>query len=194
MCVFLCFGLQNCPTIQTKPIQNLKVSTVGIAKLLRELELFKAPGPDGIQNTVLKSCADNIAPILCMIFQRSLDTGRLPPDWLEANITAVFRKGDCHKAENYRPISLTSVPCKILEHIICHHIFCHLETHNFLTNLKLNHSFCTGYSCKAQLTTTVNDFVTSSETTQVDVAVLDFSEAFVVPHGKLLHKTPAVWH
>ena len=129
-----------------------------------------------------------------MIFQRSLDTGRLPPDWLEANITALFRKGDCHKAENYRPISLTSVPCKILEHIICHHIFCHLETHNFLTNLKLNHSFCTGYSCKAQLTTTVNDFVTSSETTQVDVAVLDFSEAFVVPHGKLLHKTPAVWH
>ena len=64
MCVFLCFGLQNCPTIQTKPIQNLKVSTVGIATLLRELELFKAPGPDDFSNIVLKSCTDKIASSL----------------------------------------------------------------------------------------------------------------------------------
>ena len=194
MCVFLCFGLQNCPTIQTKPIQNLKVSTVGIAKLLRELELFKAPGPDGIQNTVLKSCADNIAPILCMIFQRSLDTGRLPADWLEVDILAAFKRGDRHDAENYRPISLTPVPSKILEHTICRHIFSHRKTHTILTNL--NHSFRSGYSCETQLVTTVNDFLTSfGNNRQVDVAVLDFSKAFyMVPHRKSPTQTPAVWH
>ena len=125
-----------------------------------------------------------------MIFQRSLDTGRLPlpADWLKANISVTFKKRDRHEAEHYRPISLTSVPCKILEHIICRHIFTHLESNKILTSL--NHGFRSGYSCETQLLTTANDLVTSFDNNkQVDVAVLDFSKAFdTVPHGKLLHK------
>lgn len=51
----------------------------------------------------------------------------LPPDWLQANISCGFKKGNRHALENYHPISLTSVPCKILEHTIYHHIISHYK-------------------------------------------------------------------
>ena len=79
--------------------------------------------------------------------------------------------------ENYRPVSLTSVPCKLLEHIICRHLMKHLETNKILTNL--NHGFRSGYSCESQLLTTINDFLKEHDKGhQVDVAILDFSKDF----------------
>ena len=114
--------------------------------------------------------------------------GELPKDWRDANISSIFKKGDKHLPENYRPVSLTSVTCKILEHIICRHLLNHLEQNHILTNL--NHGFRTGYSCETQLVTTLNDFLQEHDKGhQVDVAILDFSKAFdTVPHDKLLHK------
>jgi hypothetical protein len=58
----------------------------------------------------------------------SFDTGELPKDWRDANISSIFKKGDKHLPENYRPVSLTSVTCKILEHIICRHLLKYLGT------------------------------------------------------------------
>ncbi|KAK7096441.1 hypothetical protein V1264_005737 [Littorina saxatilis] len=97
-------------------------------------------------------------------------------------------KGDRHCPANYRPISLTSVPCKVLEHIISRHILSHLETNNILTNL--NHGFRSGYSTETQLLTTTEDLLSSYDRgRQVDMAILDFSKAFdTVPHDRLLHK------
>jgi hypothetical protein len=104
------------------------------------------------------------------------------------NISSIFKKGDKHLPENYRPVSLTSVTCKILEHIICRHLLKHLEKNKILTNL--NHGFRTGYSCETQLITTINDFLQEHDKgQQVDIAILDFSKAFdTVPHDKFLHK------
>jgi hypothetical protein len=51
-------------------------------------------------------------------WQVSIDTGDLPKDWRDANISSIFKKGDKHLPETYRPVSLTSVPCKLLEHIM----------------------------------------------------------------------------
>lgn len=73
------------------------------------------------------------------MYQVSVDSGSLPSGWVNANITPVFKKGDVHQAENYRPVSLTSVSCKLLEHVICKHLLNHLERNNILTNL--NHGF-----------------------------------------------------
>jgi hypothetical protein len=116
-----------------------------------------------------------------------LDTGELPIDWRDANISSIFKKGDKHLPENYRPVSLTSVTCKILEHIICRHLLKHLEKNKILRNL--NHGFRSGYSCASQLITTINDFLQEHDKGQVDIAILDFSKAFdIVPHDKLLHK------
>ena len=93
------------------------------------------------------------------IFQKSIDCGELPDDWLNANVAPVYKKGDVHKSENYRPVSLTSVTCKLLEHIICKHILALLEKYNILTSL--NHGFRSGYSCETQLIVTLNDLLQS---------------------------------
>jgi hypothetical protein len=100
----------------------------------------------------------------------------------------VYKKGDKHAAENYRPVSLTSAPGKLLEHIIWKHIVKHLERHRILTSL--NHGFRSGYSCETQLLVTLHDFMKAYDAgLQTDVAILDFSKAFdTVPHKKLLLK------
>ena len=88
-----------------------------------------------------------------------------------------IKKGDVHLAENYRPVSLTSVSCKLLEHVICKHLLNHLERNNILTNL--NHGFRSGYSCETQLLVTLNELLHFNDKgLQTDVAVLDFSKAF----------------
>ena len=168
--------------------EPLRINQDGVEKLLRNLNASKAAGPDNLPSKVLKNCARQVAPILTIIFRQSIKTGVLPSDWLSANVTAVYKKGDKHKAENYRPVSLTSVSCKILEHVISRHLHDHFDKHNILTDR--NHGFRTGHSCKTQLLTTTHDFFTAlEEGKQVDVAVLDLSKAFdTVPHEKLLMK------
>ena len=168
--------------------EPLRIDQNGLEKLLRNLNASKAAGPDNLPSQVLKHCASHVAPILTIIFRHSIKTGVLPADWLSANVAAVYKKGDKHKAENYRPVSLTSVSCKILEHVVSRHLRDHFDKHNILTDR--NHGFRTGHSCESQLLTTTHDFFTAlEEGRQVDVAVLDLSKAFdTVPHNKLLFK------
>ena len=136
----------------------------------------------------MKSCAEELAPVISHIFQLSLETGSLPTDWRNANISPIFKKGDKHTAANYRPISLTCVGCKLLEHITCRHVLKHLERNKILTPLQ--HGFCSGHSCESQLIITMHDIIKSFDIKkQVDLEILDFSKAFdTVPHHKLLHK------
>ena len=133
----------------TNHIRPIHVDTHGVAKLLHQLNPNKASGPDNIPNWLLKNLADDIALILIIIFQTSLDTGHLPQDWLRANISCAYKKGDPHTPSHYLPISLTSVCCKLLEHIVCRQIMSHLEQQKILTNL--NHGFRSGFSTETQL-------------------------------------------
>ena len=169
-------------------VNDIKIDENEVEKLLEKIQPHKASGPDEIPNIVLKMCSKSLAPGITALFQKSLDTGELPKDWTDANITPVFKKGDKHAAENYRPVSLTSVLSKVLEHIVCHHLHAHFEKNNILTDV--NHGFRKGFSCETQLTITVDDLARNSdEGSQTDVAILDFSKAFdTVPHNKLLHK------
>ncbi|KAK3088908.1 hypothetical protein FSP39_025302 [Pinctada imbricata] len=130
----------------TKKVKNsmnhIKIREEGVRKLLENINPSKATGPDNIPNRVLKQCAKQLAPALTCIYQRSLDSGELPKDWLSANISCIYKKGDKHAPENYRPVSLTSVPCKLLEHIICKNMMKHLEQNKVLTTL--NHGIRSG--------------------------------------------------
>ena len=85
----------------------------GVMKLLQELKVNKAPGPDLIPNRVLKECYIELSPILTGLYRKSLKDGHLPRDWLSANVIGIFKKGNKQDASNYRPISLTCVTCKI---------------------------------------------------------------------------------
>jgi len=179
------------PTVKhgpIKPLAGIKITSAGVKKLLIKINPCKAMGPDRIPNLVLKTCAESIAPAMTLMFQHSVDTGTLPEDWLNANVAPIYKKGDRHQPENYRPVSLTSVSGKLLEHIICSQLMKHLDSHSILTSL--NHGFRAGYSCETQLIVTMNDLVKSFEKgKQTDMAILDFSKAFdTVPHSKLLHK------
>ena len=181
------------PDLSNKKIpsmRNIIIESKGVEKLLSNLKTSKAVGPDIIPNIVLKTCASELSVGLGSIFQYSLDTGTLPMDWRDANISPVFKKGDRHQAENYRPVSLTSISCKLLEHILCSHILKHFEQYNVLT--QLNRGFRSGYSTEPQLLVTLQDLFKSFDQNiqvHVDVAILHFSKAFdTVPHDKLLHK------
>ena len=179
------------PTRVKEHIPPLTINKKGVTKLLQNIKISKAAGPDGLPNRVLQECASEISPALTAIFQKSVDSGELPRDWRNANIAPVFKKGDKHLPENYRPVSLTCVASKLLEHIICRHLLDHLDKHNVLTSL--NHGFRAGYSCETQLVVTAHDLLKSLDSnTQSDVLVLDFSKAFdTVPHRKLLSKLEA---
>lgn len=82
------------------------------------------------------------------IFRQSLETGLFPMDWQTTNIASVFKKKDGNKAKNYRPVSLTSVTCNLLEHIIYRHLLTHFEKHHILTSRK--YGFRPGYSSETQ--------------------------------------------
>ena len=146
---------------------------------------------DELPNQALHECATEISPAITAIFQKSVDTGELTEDWRDANIAPVFKKGDRHVPENYRPVSLTSVLSKKLEHIICHHMLNHLDENKVLTSL--NHGFRSVYYCETQLVVTTHDLLNFYDLNkQVDTVILDFSKAFdTVPHRKLLHKLEA---
>ena len=106
---------------------DLHITVEGVEKQLRNSVSSKASGPDQIPNMHLKTTAEQTAPILTLIFNQSLQTGELPSDWLSANVSPIFKKGDKHTAANYRPVSLTCVCCKLLEHCIVRHIRDHLD-------------------------------------------------------------------
>ena len=107
-----------------------------VVKLLKDLNPHKAAGPDQIKPLVLQRLRDVIAPILQVIFQRSLDTGRVPKDWSTVFVCPLFKKGDTSLASNYRPISLTSILCKVLEHIVATNVVSHMDKHNLLYDLQ----------------------------------------------------------
>ena len=169
-------------------ISGLTITVNGVTKLLSNVKPNKATGPDNLPCRLLKEASNEIAPILTDIYNSSLSSGTLPSDWKKARVAPVFKKGNTNDAANYRPISLTCVCSKLMEHIICHHVRGHLDHHSILS--KVQHGFRTGHSCVSQLLNTVQDLMVAYDKhKQIDVAVLDFSKAFdVVPHQRLLGK------
>ena len=132
--------------------------------------------------------ATEIAPILTDIFQTSIREGKLPKLWREANVCCIFKKGDKSDPKNYRPISLTCVTCKILEHIIHSHIMKHPVDHVILVDSQ--HGFWAKRSTETQLLATVHDIAYALQcNNSVSLAILHFAKAFdKVPHQRLLSK------
>ena len=189
--VFTKEDLTNIPHMGESDIQAMApidINSNGILKLLKELNVEKACGPDLIPIRVMKYAAEEISPILEVIFTQSLNTGVLPNDWLTANITPIFKKGKKSDPSNYRPVSLTSVCCKIMEHILYSQIMDHLD--NNLILVKFQHGFRSQHSCESQLISTINDLAKNMDkNSQTDLFILDFQKAFdTVPHERLLDK------
>ena len=149
---------------------------------------IKASGPDNISGRILKDLQNFTAPILTIIFRKSLQTGCIPSDWKHANVAPAYKKGEKYNAVNYRPISLTCISCKIMEHVITKHILNHLEINSLIYDLQ--HGFRHSRSCETQLLSFVQELAANSDKNiQTDLIIMDFAKAFdKVPHQRLLYK------
>ena len=161
-------------------MDNIVVSKDGVIKLLKGLNPSKALGPDELHPRVLKELATELGPVFSHLFQQSIDTGEIPKEWSLANICPLFKKSDRSLACNYRPVSLTCVLCKLLEHIVCSNIMAHLDGYKLLSDRQ--HAFRKRHSCETQLTTVINDWAKILDNRgQVDTVILDFEKAFDNP-------------
>ena len=189
--VFTNEDVSNIPTLSTNPIpsiSSIRVHVDDVYQLLSNIQQHKASGPDNLPARFLREVAYEISPVLSVIFQASLDQGVLPSIWKTAKVVPIHKKGIKSDPCNYRPVSLTCICCKILEHIVYSSISDHLASFNILCNEQ--HGFCNKRSCETQLITTVNDFAKClNQKGQCDVLLLDFSKAFdKVPHSRLYYK------
>ena len=169
-------------------MENINITEKGVLQLLESLKVHKASGPDKISARVLKQLAPVISSILTTIYKRSYETGEIPQDWRSADVTPVYKKGKKSDPANYRPISLTSIPCKLLEHIITSAVMKHGKRNDILYDLQ--HGFRDKRSCESQLLGFIDDVVNATHNgQQSDVVVMDFSKAFdKVSHHLLVDK------
>ena len=159
-----------------------------IAKKLKELNPGKSKGPDNIHPRVLKELHTQLAKPFKKLFQKCLQTGEIPADWRKAHVTAIHKKGDKHDPSNYRPVSLTSVPCKVMEYFVREAIVSHMERNRLFTEHQFG--FRSQRSTSLQLLLALEEWTRKlDEGLVVDACYIDVKKAFdTVPHQRLLKK------
>lgn len=184
-----------------EPIDQIKVKVPppvvverGLAALVGGLDIRKSAGPDNISAYTLKEFAKNVTPFLpCLtkVLNKSIKTGKVPQDWKMAFICPVFKSGQRDEPGNYRPISLTSITSKLLEHIISVSMWQHINENSILTEAQ--HGFRQNFSTTTQLLH-VSHIATKAlnENKDYHIVSFDFAKAFdKVPHNLLVHKLRA---
>ena len=175
-------------TDATLSLTDITLTKVGIVNLIKKLNPHKSPGPDHISPKLLLLIPEEISDYLILIFNKCTQLHDIPKPWKSANITPVHKKGNKSDPTNYRPISLTSILCKMFEHIITSKLASFLEQNNLFNNDQFG--FRKNRSCELQLLRVIQDLsLILDNKEEADLVFLDFSKAFdKVPHALLLHK------
>ena len=169
-------------------IGSVQVTVGEIEARLQFTDENSAMGPDNIHPKVLKMCATQLSYPLHMIFTLSLEDGVIPTAWKKSLVVPIFKKGSRYDPLNYRPVSITSVPCKILEKIIVENMQKYLDSNAILSHHQFG--FRQGRSTMEQLLVVYEHVAACVDKGGViDVILLDYSKAFdVVCHQILLKK------
>ena len=114
---------------KSEHLRQLFVIPEMIAQKIKKMKDNKSPG---IPPKLLNEIVEQISTPLAKLFNFSLEERIVPSEWKEANITPLFKKGSRNKPENYRPVSLTSVVCKLLETLIRDHMVEFLAKHKLI--------------------------------------------------------------
>ena len=169
-------------------IGDISFSFEDVQKVLEQIKIDNSPGPDQIHPKLLKSLASDpkFVDYVYKLFICCAESRQIPSDWKLANVIALHKKGPRNRAENYRPVSLTSILCKLYEKLVKTHIFNHVEDKLSLDQ----HGFVGGRSCTSNLLEafdTILDMI--DDGLPVDVLFFDFKKAFdTVPDYRLLVK------
>ena len=191
------FTNENCsdmPIMQDKvneenSIDNVTVTQDEMKKLLKDLKPNKSPGTDEIHPLFLKECATSLSVPFKILFDLTIKESKLPDDWKKAEIRPIYKKkGSKSDPSNYRPVSLTSVVCKVFEKVIKNKLCDHLIDKNLLSPHQFG--FIPGRNTSTQLLVTIKEWQKNlDDSIPTDVAYLDFRKAFdAVPHKRLLFK------
>ena len=105
-----------------KTDSHLQTEESEVRQYLKRCPTRRAPGPDGISGLVLKTCADELAPILCRLFNRSFKECHVPTLWKRANIVPIPKKKNAKELNDFRPIALTATTSKIMEKMVQKHL------------------------------------------------------------------------
>ncbi|XP_065675894.1 uncharacterized protein LOC136092103 [Hydra vulgaris] len=162
-----------------------------VQKCLNNLDDKKSTGYDGLHPWVLSKFSATFAKPLSLIYKCSFATGVVPELWKKSNVTPIFKKGSRLKTSNFRPVWLTSIPCKIMDSILQIRITEHCVANGLISPNQHGFFHCKG--CVSNLLET-RDIMTEATHCRhaVDVIYTDFAKAFdKVPHKRLLHKLRA---
>ena len=168
--------------------QDLVITPDEVCEVFKTLNTNKSPGPDGIPSKLLKGLLGNnfFIDSVAKFFTFCLNCEKIPSIWKIAYVIPIHKGGSLHCAQNYRPISLTCVLCKLYEKIIRDRIL--FQILNKISEHQ--HGFCFGKSCTSNLLESLDTIYSILSTEgECDVIYLDFSKAFdSVPHQRLLIK------
>ena len=184
-----CFENKN---ITGKVMEGLEISPEQVKKLLSKLNENKSMGPDGLHPKLLKYLSENnnFVHSLTNLLKRCVVEECIPDIWKTAVVIPIHKKGSVHLPENYRPVSLTCILCKLYETILREHIL------SFVLGLITDkqHGFLSGRSCVSNLLETLdkaNEYMADGNC--VDLLYFYFSKAFdTVSHYRLLVKLEAL--
>ena len=170
------------------PLQDINFTVDDVEKALMKLKVGKSPGPDQLHPRMLRELASVLKIPLFILFRKSLDKGQLPLQWKCAHVSPIFKKGNRSSPCNYRPVSLTSVVCKLMETLIRDSLVTHMEENHLVCHQQ--HGFRAGRSTTTQLLSTLEVWTRIlDEGGCVDTVFMDFMKAFdKVPHRRLLRK------
>ncbi|MCG8431712.1 MAG: hypothetical protein MJA29_11120, partial [Candidatus Omnitrophica bacterium] len=137
-----------------KILDTIFITEENVLKSLKKLPNKISSGPDGIPPLLLKKIASVIVKPLTLIFRFSFENGVIPLQWLEAKVVPIYKKGENSDPKNYRPISLTVVASKVIEHIIRDYMIKYLLDNNLLN--KNQHGFLPNNSTLTNVLSTLN--------------------------------------
>jgi hypothetical protein len=155
---------------------------------LNKIKSHASYGPDGLSGELIKRLGDILTPFLKHLFNVIINNGDLPDDWKKSYIIPIYKNGHRNSVDSYRPVSLTCIVCKLMEHLIADYIKEVLRKKNWLWEGQ--HGFRKGYSCESQLTSLYQDLVEGLDGgKQIDGVLIDFAKAFDrVDHEVLMNK------